>query len=56
MPWDSMDEGGSDYKYKYHPGGDPSRAPKEAPGALHSHTIMAALPQDLYEKYNKGQE
>lgn len=24
------------FKYRYHPGGDPKAAPKEAPSALHS--------------------
>lgn len=44
MPWEGEDaDANSDnmnYKYKYHPGGDSSRDAKEAPGALHSHTIM----------------
>ncbi|ODQ50476.1 hypothetical protein SAICODRAFT_9753 [Saitoella complicata NRRL Y-17804] len=36
MPWegDASDKSGKDFKYKYHPGGDTSREPKEAPGAL----------------------
>ncbi len=54
MPWEQdEEEGGANYKYKYHPGGDPNNQPREAPGALHSHTIMAALPRELHEKYNK---
>jgi hypothetical protein len=37
MPWqtDGSDKG-DNFKYKYHPGGDPKKAPKEAPSALHS--------------------
>ena len=53
QPWETHDED-ADYKYKYHPGGDPANPPREAPGALHSHTIMAALPDDLREKFNKS--
>ena len=39
MPWqtdDTADDAQRSYKYKYHPGGDPRREPKEAPSALHS--------------------
>jgi hypothetical protein len=31
MPWESETSGG---KYKYHPGGDPSIEPKDAPSAV----------------------
>lgn len=31
MPWET---GASEGKYRYHPGGDPSQAPKDAPSAL----------------------
>lgn len=37
MPWQTDGkETGEHFKYKYHPGGDPKKAPKEAPSALHS--------------------
>lgn len=31
MPWET---GASEGKYRYHPGGDPSQAPKDAPSAV----------------------
>ena len=34
MPWQT--DGSQLGKYKYHPGGDPTKPPKEAPSALHS--------------------
>jgi hypothetical protein len=34
-PWETGGKGG-DYKYQYHPGGNPKNAPKNAPSALHS--------------------
>jgi hypothetical protein len=41
-------------RYKYHPGGDPRNAPKEAPSALHSVIVPNVnLPKELHEKYNK---
>ena len=58
MPWEGPNADANrenpDFKYEYHPGGDPSREAKQAPGALHSHTIMARLPDDLREKFNKA--
>ena len=37
MPWQSQgEEGNPNFKYKYHPGGDKSKTPKDAPSALHS--------------------
>ena len=39
MPWQTTsksDESNSNFKYKYHPGGDKNKAPKDAPSALHS--------------------
>ena len=40
MPWqvDSVKGKNPDehFKYQYHPGGDKSKAPKDAPSALHS--------------------
>ena len=36
-PWQTEGAGGSgDFKYQYHPGGNPDNAPKDAPSALHS--------------------
>ena len=35
-PWQTEGKSDDDFKYKYHPGGDPRNAPKEAPSALHS--------------------
>lgn len=35
MPWQTGDKGdGEDFKYMYHPRGDKSQAPKNAPSAL----------------------
>ncbi|KAI9050514.1 hypothetical protein LZ554_005676 [Drepanopeziza brunnea f. sp. 'monogermtubi'] len=58
MPWQGeMTEGDKargDYKYKYHPGGDPKNPPKDAPSALHSVIVPNVnLPKELHEKYNK---
>ena len=40
MPWQVSSAKGEDaeehFKYQYHPGGDKSKAPKDAPSALHS--------------------
>lgn len=40
MPWQVDSAKGKNpdehFKYQYHPGGDKSRAPKDAPSALHS--------------------
>lgn len=39
MPWQTSSAGGKSdehFKYQYHPGGDKSKAPKNAPSALHS--------------------
>ena len=40
MPWQTKSSKGKNadehFKYQYHPGGDPSKAPKDAPSALHS--------------------
>ncbi|KAI9670748.1 MAG: hypothetical protein M1817_003858 [Caeruleum heppii] len=57
MPWEddkaSNDPSGH-YKYKYHPGGDPKKAPKEAPSALHSVIVPnVTLPKHLHDQYNK---
>ncbi|KAF4994338.1 hypothetical protein FGRMN_5846 [Fusarium graminum] len=49
-PWES----GSSGKYQYHPGGDPSQPPKDAPSALNVVVVPnVTLPAELHEKYNK---
>ncbi|PBP28449.1 hypothetical protein BUE80_DR000544 [Diplocarpon rosae] len=58
MPWEGEttegDQARGDYKYKYHPGGDPRNPPKDAPSALHSVVVPNVnLPKELHEKYNK---
>ncbi|KAK2629609.1 hypothetical protein QTJ16_000429 [Diplocarpon rosae] len=58
MPWQGEttegDKARGDYKYKYHPGGDPRNPPKDAPSALHSVIVPNVnLPKELHEKYNK---
>ncbi|APA07238.1 hypothetical protein SS1G_04026 [Sclerotinia sclerotiorum 1980 UF-70] len=58
MPWQANgtkgDAARQDFKYKYHPAGDPRNPPKEAPSALHSVIVPNVnLPKELHEKYNK---
>ncbi|KAH7317660.1 hypothetical protein BKA65DRAFT_514917 [Rhexocercosporidium sp. MPI-PUGE-AT-0058] len=58
MPWQGEategDKARGDYKYKYHPGGDPKNPPKDAPSALHSVIVPNVnLPKELHDKYNK---
>ncbi|KAH6887970.1 hypothetical protein B0T10DRAFT_562401 [Thelonectria olida] len=49
-PWDSETKGA----YQYHPGGDPSKAPKDAPSALNVVVVPnVTLPAELHDKYNK---
>ncbi|KAH7020110.1 hypothetical protein EDB80DRAFT_870708 [Ilyonectria destructans] len=49
-PWESETLG----KYKYHPGGDTSQEPKDAPSALNVVVVPnVTLPAELHEKYNK---
>ncbi|OAA47082.1 hypothetical protein NOR_02718 [Metarhizium rileyi] len=49
-PWEGEGVG----KYKYHPGGDLSREPKDAPSALNVVVVPnVTLPAELHEKYNK---
>ena len=41
MPWQTENakhdaKHDEHFKYQYHPGGDPNKAPKDAPSALHS--------------------
>ncbi|KAG9240936.1 hypothetical protein BJ878DRAFT_523324 [Calycina marina] len=58
MPWQGetsdADTARADYKYQYHPGGDPKNPPKDAPSALHTVVVPGVnLPKELHEKYNK---
>ncbi|OAQ67182.1 hypothetical protein VFPPC_14446 [Pochonia chlamydosporia 170] len=49
-PWEGEGEG----KYKYHPGGDLTKEPKDAPSALNVVVVPnVTLPAELHEKYNK---
>lgn len=49
-PWES----GTSGKYQYHPGGDRTLAPKDAPSALHSVIVPNVnLPKHLHEQFNK---
>ncbi|KAK5991188.1 hypothetical protein PT974_09466 [Cladobotryum mycophilum] len=49
-PWDSNSQG----KYSYHPGGDTSLAPRDAPSALNAVVVPnVTLPKELHDKYNK---
>jgi hypothetical protein len=50
MPWESGSEG----KYKYHPGGDASQEPRDAPSALNTVIVPnVTLPRELHDKFNK---
>lgn len=50
MPW----EGDSAGKYKYHPGGDRSLEPKDAPSALNVVVVPnVTLPAEMHDKFNK---
>ncbi|MCJ1400108.1 hypothetical protein MMC11_003311 [Xylographa trunciseda] len=58
MPWQVESSKGENadehFKYQYHPGGDPTKAPKDAPSALHSVIVPNVnLPKSLHDKYNK---
>ena len=51
MPWETGAESG---KYRYHPGGDSSAAPKDAPSAVNVVVVPNVnLPKELHDKYNK---
>ncbi|KAL1875698.1 hypothetical protein VTK73DRAFT_9953 [Phialemonium thermophilum] len=51
MPWET---GSTQGKYQYHPGGDPSAAPKDAPSAINVVVVPDVnLPKRLHDKYNK---
>ncbi|KAI9796695.1 MAG: hypothetical protein M1833_006035 [Piccolia ochrophora] len=57
MPWQTESDGGDgkeNFKYKYHPGGDPKKQPKDAPSALHSVVVPNVnLPKSLHDQFNK---
>ncbi|KAK0510341.1 hypothetical protein JMJ35_007735 [Cladonia borealis] len=57
MPWQTAatsEEGNPNFKYKYHPGGDRTKAPKDAPSALHSVIVPnVTLPKSLHDQFNK---
>ncbi|KAL8945442.1 MAG: hypothetical protein Q9211_000045 [Gyalolechia sp. 1 TL-2023] len=57
MPWQtSSPKGGKDehFKYQYHPGGDPNKAPKKAPSALNSVIVPnVTLPKSWHDQFNK---
>ncbi|KAI1749315.1 hypothetical protein F4782DRAFT_312391 [Xylaria castorea] len=51
MPWETD---ATDGKYRYHPGGDSSVEPKDAPTAVNVVVIPNVnLPKHLHDKYNK---
>jgi hypothetical protein len=51
MPWETNATQG---KYQYHPGGDSSAAPKDAPSAVNVVVVPdVELPKRLHDKYNK---
>ena len=51
MPWEGDASAG---KYKYHPGGDPNQAPRDAPSALNVVVVPnVTLPAELHDKFNK---
>ncbi|KAI9754025.1 MAG: rab guanine nucleotide exchange factor S2 [Chaenotheca gracillima] len=58
MPWQKESSKGDgnkeNFKYQYHPGGDPKNAPKDAPSALHSVIVPnVTLPKKLHDQFNK---
>ncbi|KAI1501663.1 hypothetical protein F5X99DRAFT_408889 [Biscogniauxia marginata] len=51
MPWET---GSTEGKYRYHPGGDTSAAPKDAPTAINVVVVPDVnLPKHLHDKWNK---
>ncbi|KAK4189220.1 hypothetical protein QBC35DRAFT_380930 [Podospora australis] len=51
MPWES---GSTQGKYQYHPGGDASAPPKDAPSAVNVVVVPnVSLPKELHDEYNK---
>ncbi|KAI4248417.1 MAG: hypothetical protein L6R40_000976 [Gallowayella cf. fulva] len=56
MPWQTSSAKGGDehFKYQYHPGGDKTKAPKDAPSALNSVIIPnVTLPKKTHDQFNK---
>ncbi|KAF7510636.1 hypothetical protein GJ744_006248 [Endocarpon pusillum] len=58
MPWQTDDHDHEDdskqFKYRYHPRGDKSQAPKNAPSALNTVIIPnVTLPKELHDMFNK---
>ncbi|KAL9617069.1 MAG: hypothetical protein Q9160_008099 [Pyrenula sp. 1 TL-2023] len=60
MPWQTdhpdHDDPDSDkhFKYQYHPRGDKSQTPKNAPSALNTVIVPnVTLPKELHDKFNK---
>ena len=56
MPWQTSSAKGESadehFKYQYHPGGDKSKAPKDAPSALHSVIVPnVRLPKVHFSSY-----
>jgi len=50
MPWEGTGTG----KYQYHPGGDASQPPRDAPSALNTVVVPnVTLPRELHDKFNK---
>ncbi|KAI0431766.1 hypothetical protein F5Y09DRAFT_179133 [Xylaria sp. FL1042] len=51
MPWET---GATEGKYRYHPGGDGTAEPRDAPSAVNVVVIPDVdLPKRLHDKYNK---
>ncbi|KAI5917531.1 hypothetical protein F4810DRAFT_716375 [Camillea tinctor] len=51
MPWET---GSTEGKYRYHPGGDTSADPKDAPSAINVVVVPDVnLPKHLHDKWNK---
>ncbi|KEF56789.1 uncharacterized protein A1O9_06979 [Exophiala aquamarina CBS 119918] len=58
MPWevdhDDHEDESKHFKYQYHPKGDRSASPKNAPSALNTVIIPnVTLPKELHDKFNK---
>ncbi|CRK41327.1 hypothetical protein BN1708_001730 [Verticillium longisporum] len=50
-PWETGSKEGA---YRYHPGGDTSNEPRDAPSAVNTVVVPnVTLPAELHEKYNK---
>ncbi|RMD39479.1 hypothetical protein DV735_g5660, partial [Chaetothyriales sp. CBS 134920] len=59
MPWQVQgdhdhDDHSKHFKYQYHPQGDKSQTPRNAPSALNSVVLPSVtLPKELHDKFNK---